>query len=145
MGLIKNFSGKRVFLDTAPLIYYIEENRQYAKKLQKIFTLNAEGDFKFITSVITLLEVLVLPLRLEQTELAEQYSNILCNSSSLWIYDVNIAIVKEAAQLRAVHSIKTPDAIQIATAINTEADYFLTNDTRLKTIKEINIITLDDL
>ncbi len=144
MGLIKNLSGKRVFLDTAPLIYYIEEKAQYLKMLQKIFALNAKGDFQFITSVITLLEVLVHPLQLGKAELAGQYSNILCNSSSFSIHDIDVNTAKEAARLRAIYSIMTPDAIQIATAINAEVDYFLTNDLRLKKIKEVNIITLDD-
>jgi predicted nucleic acid-binding protein len=40
---------------------------------------------------------------------------------------------------------QTPDAIQIATAIYYPADYFLTNDKRLKSVTEIKIITLEDL
>ena len=37
MELIKKFANKSVFLDSAPLIYYIEENKEYAKVLEKLF------------------------------------------------------------------------------------------------------------
>jgi hypothetical protein len=63
MGIIKKLKSKTVFLDTAPLIYYIEENRNYSPFLNKLFLANSKGEFLFQTSVITLLEVLVHPLR----------------------------------------------------------------------------------
>ena len=63
MGIIKKLKSKTVFLDTAPLIYYIEENRNYSPILNKLFQSNSKGDFLFQTSVITLLEVLVHPMR----------------------------------------------------------------------------------
>jgi len=46
---------------------------------------------------------------------------------------------------RAKYGLKTPDSIQVATAIYTSADYFLTNDIRLKAIKEIETLVLDEL
>jgi len=61
MGLIRKFTNKTVFLDTTPLIYYMEENQQYISFLDKLFLANSKGKFKFKTSVITLLEVLVQP------------------------------------------------------------------------------------
>ena len=49
-----------------------------------------------------------------------------------------------AAELRANYSIKTPDAIQIATAIIHGANNFLTNDPALKRIDSINVLVLDE-
>ncbi len=40
MGLIEKFSKKIVFLDTAPLIYYIEEHKAYTHILDELFTAN---------------------------------------------------------------------------------------------------------
>jgi predicted nucleic acid-binding protein len=56
---------------------------------------------------------------------------------------VNIA--KLSAGLRAKYSLKTPDAIQLAAAIYCSADYFLTNDKRLATVKNIKVLTLEDM
>lgn len=145
MGLIQKLRNKKVFLDTAPLIYYIEENPQYSIILNKLFLENSKGVFLFQTSVITLLEVLVLPMRMNEIQLVEQYQNILCNSRSIDILDLNIEIAKKAAAYRAKYGLKTPDSIQIASAVNASADYFFTNDIRLKAVTEIEILVLDEL
>jgi predicted nucleic acid-binding protein len=145
MGLNLELNNTKVFLDTAPLIYYIEDNQHYSQILGKLFLENSEGKFRFLTSVITLLEVLVLPMRKNEIQLAEQYQNILCNSPSIDIFDLNIEIAKRAALLRAKYGIKTPDSIQIATANYASADYFLTNDIRLKAVKEIKVLALDEI
>ncbi|WP_225896572.1 type II toxin-antitoxin system VapC family toxin [Amazonocrinis nigriterrae] len=42
-----------------------------------------------------------------------------------------LAIAETAAQLRADSNLRTPDAIQIATAIRAGASFFVTNDARL--------------
>lgn len=47
--------------------------------------------------------------------------------------------------LNAKYGLKTPDSIQLATAVYSSADYFLTNDIRLKAVEEIEILVLDDL
>jgi predicted nucleic acid-binding protein len=145
VGIIKKLKSKTVFLDTAPLIYYIEENRVYSPILNKLFLANSKGEFLFQTSVITLLEVLVHPMRENEQQLVEEYQNILCNSPSIDIIDLTIDIAIKAATLRAKYGLKTPDSIQVATALNASAEYFLTNDFRLKAISEIEILILDEM
>ncbi len=127
---------KNIFLDTAPLIYFIKGNSQYQKKLNQIFELNDKGHFSFITSSITLLEVLVKPLREGQIKLVEKYVNILTNVRGIEIFDITNTISIKAAELRAKYNLRTPDAIQLATAIEFNADYFLTNDIRLKSFSK---------
>ncbi len=51
MGLIQELTNKTVFLDTAPLIYYIEENYKYLQVLEKLFSENSKEKFLFQTSV----------------------------------------------------------------------------------------------
>ena len=145
MGLIRKLTNKKVFLDTAPLIYYIEENKKYSKLLDTLFSTNSKGKFLFQTSVITLLEVLVLPMRQKEHELVEQYQNILCNSPTIEIFDLNIEIAITAAGYRAKYGLKTPDSIQLATAVYSSDDYFFTNDIRLKAVNEIEVLILDEL
>ncbi len=139
------FKNKVLFIDTAPLIYFIEGHSEYQSKLEKLFESNDAGEFQFITSTITLLEVLVKPLREGQYKIAEQYQQILNSASGIDIFDITTAISIKAATLRATHNLRTPDALQIATAIERQADYFFTNDAQLKTIKEIKVVTLAEL
>jgi predicted nucleic acid-binding protein len=143
--VIDDFRQKIIFLDTAPLIYFIEGNSEYQQGLKQIFEANDKGDFTFITSSITLLEVLVKPLREGQTELADQYKRILTTANGIQIFDITNALAVKAAELRAKYNLRTPDALQIATAIENNAAYFLTNDTRLRSVSEINTITLPEL
>jgi len=143
--VITDFHQKTVFLDTAPLIYFIEGHSGFQEKLMECFQANDKGDFAFITSSITLLEVLVKPLRDGKSKLVEQYKKILLNAPGIQIFEISNDIAEGAARLRAKYGLKTPDAIQISTALNNEADYFFTNDHRLSSVKEINIVTLLDL
>jgi predicted nucleic acid-binding protein len=145
MGLIQKLTNKSVFLDTAPLLYYIEENHKYLLLLDSLFSANSKGKFLFHTSVITLIEVLVHPMRHNDQQLVEQYQNILCNSPTINIFELNIEIAQRAAGFRAKYALKTPDSIQVATAVYASAEFFLTNDIRLKAVKEIEILVLDEL
>ncbi|MDB5153579.1 MAG: hypothetical protein JWR54_2330 [Mucilaginibacter sp.] len=78
-----DFFKKSVFLDTAPLIYFIEGHSEYQERLSQIFEANDKGDFIFITSSITLLEVLVKPMREGKSKIVEQYKQILTNASGI--------------------------------------------------------------
>ena len=49
--VIEKLKNKVVFLDTAPLIYFIEGNSEYQENLKKLFEYNDDGYFKFITSI----------------------------------------------------------------------------------------------
>ena len=51
-----------VYLDTAPIIYFIEEEKSYLASLQEIFLRIDEGILRAFSSYITLIEVLVKPL-----------------------------------------------------------------------------------
>ena len=104
-----------------------------------------ERQLKTITSIITLLEVLVQPYHHEDEILAGKYKEILLHSDNLLIVPVSSAIADKAAELRARYGIRTPDAIQIATALQGGSSIFLTNDRNLKKIHEIEIITLYDI
>ena len=143
--VIQDFSTKTVFLDTAPLIYFIEGHSTYQPLLTRLFELNDKGGFYFVTSSVTLLEVLVKPLREGQIAIAKQYRDILTAALGIELYDVTNAIAEQAAQLRAKYNLRTPDAIQLATSIELGTDYFLTNDTRLKAISETTVVTIDEL
>ena len=142
---MEKFTGKIIFLDTAPLIYFIEGHSQYQQKLKQLFLLNDEGHFKFLSSVITLLEVLVKPLKEGQNKTVEQYKKILTNAEGIDIFEITIPVTIKAAELRAKYNIHTPDALQIATAIERQADFFLTNDLRLKQVVEIKLVTISEL
>ncbi|NJD39664.1 MAG: type II toxin-antitoxin system VapC family toxin [Geobacter sp.] len=144
MELGRLLKGKTVFIDTAPLIFFIEKNPKYSAIVKPVVALIDSGQAKGVTSTITLLEVLVLPLREGNKKLADAYRSILLSSKNLETCEISNAISEKAAVLRAKYGFKTPDSIQLATAIMRRADYFLTNDLALKQVKEIKVVVLED-
>ena len=122
----------------------MESHPHYGKIVKGIFNDIENGIVEAITTNITLLEVLVHPYRIGNEKLAGQYRDILLNSEGLTTFEVNHEISNQAAKIRAKYSIRTPDAIQISTAIIHNADVFLTNDDALKKISEINVVCLND-
>lgn len=59
--------------------------------------------------------------------------------------DVTSTIAENAARLRAKYNLRTPDALHVATALQTNCNAFLTNDLGLKRVNEIVVLVLDDL
>lgn len=144
MGWIDDLQGRTVGLDTAPLIYFIEEDPAYIETVRLFFEAMDRGDILAVTSTVTLLEVLVHPLRDNNRELAIEYRDILLNSRLITL-EVSNAIAEQAAQLRAAHNIRTPDAIQISAALSAGATHFFTNDVRLPEIASMRVLTIDAL
>lgn len=144
MELTRLLKGKSVFLDTAPFIYFIEINDRYHPIVKPVISLIDAGQLKGITSVVTLLEVMVQPLREGKKRLVEQYKTILLNSTGLATLEITHQMSETAARLRARYGLRTPDALQLAAALAANADYFLTNDTALKKAKEIKVLILED-
>ena len=145
MEWVKRLHGQIVGLDTAPLIYYIEEHEDYIGSLDQFFDAFKDSKFRVVTSTITLLEVLVHPLRCGDETLAHRYNDILLSSPNLSLCPVTFGVAQEAAELRARHNLKTPDAIQLATALSEHASAFLTNDRSLPDNCGIQILRLTDI
>ncbi|MFW9257820.1 type II toxin-antitoxin system VapC family toxin [Nostoc sp. CALU 546] len=145
MEWLVQLQGQIVGLDTAPLIYFIEENPNYLDVTDTFFEAMFRSEFSVVTSVLTITEVLVYPLRQGNTGLAQQYREILFNSQGLTAIEVFPDIAENAAQLRADYNLRTPDAIQMATAIRGGASFFLTNDARLPSLPALTVLVLDEL
>lgn len=145
MEWLEQLDGKIVGLDTAPLIYFIEENKEFSGVVNPFFDAVEQGSIFLVTSVVTLLEVLVHPLRHGDADLAEQYRNILLGSYNVKTYPITTKTAEHAARLRAETNLRTPDAIQLATAIDHEADAFLTNDRSIDARDDIEILEIRTL
>jgi predicted nucleic acid-binding protein len=63
----------RLFVDTAPLIYLIEQHPVYLPIVREVVRRIDEGVVEAYSSVITLTEVLTQPIRLGRSDLAAKY------------------------------------------------------------------------
>ena len=145
MGLINALGAGRVAVDTAIFIYFIEEHPTYLPLIAPLFNDVHDGRRELVTSAITLLEVLVVPYRANDIQLAEQYEAILSRSRGLTLVEMNRSQLRMAAQIRAVHGVRMPDALQLAAAHSEKCSVFLTNDRRLPSLPGLRVLQLDDV
>ena len=121
-------SGKKVFWDTNLFIYLIEENKLHLNKVHNLLQFLEENEYEIITSTLTLGEILTKPYKDDRLDLVETYKDFF---SDMELVELNSEIASLFAQIRADYGIKTPDAVQLASAIYAKADLFVTNDDRL--------------
>jgi len=133
-----------IFLDTAPVIYFVEQNPEFSPKVQELFERLDDGNLTAVVSPITLAECLVLPYKQKKVEIAQIFTELLANSENVLFYPIDEVIADKAADLRARYNLTLTDAFQLAIAIQAECDAFLTNDADLKRVKEIPILVLSE-
>lgn len=137
-------STRRIGIDTPVFIYYIEQSSSRASAATALLRAVEEGRFEGITSVVTMLEVMIRPLRLGRPEIADAYKALLADIPNLAIVDLDANVARIGAELRATYRLRTPDALQIAACLAHGAEAFITNDRRLRRVTEIDVKVLDD-
>lgn len=123
----------------------MEQNPKYLEMMRLFFRSFDRGAFRIVTSTVTLVEVLVHPLGQQNTALAQEYRDILLNQENLTVVELTPDIAETAAQLRATYNLRSPDSIQMATAIREGASFFLTNDARLPSLPGLTVLVLENL
>lgn len=89
--------------------------------------------------------VLTRPKQIGNTRLEQEYRDLLVHSRSFRLIPIDILIAESAADLRARWKLRTPDALQIATALDAGWQALLTNDHALRRVTDLQILVLDDL
>ena len=135
----------RLGFDTAPIIYFVEEHPRYLARLAPAFQNVAAGQLVGVTSVLTVAEVLVQPIRLGAAELQQAYTDRLLHSDHFEAWPIDATVAQRAAELRARFNVRIPDALQLATVIVAGCEAFLTNDMNLKRVADIRVLLLDEL
>lgn len=137
--------SKKVFLDTAPFIYYLEKHESYYRILKSLFIDWFKKDQEMITSVLAVEEYCVNPYRIKEFERVKTFEEFI-DYMEIDVVPINEQIARKAAQIRAEYKgFKAMDALQLATAVIAGCDMFLTNDKQLRQFKEIKCITVDEL
>jgi len=144
-SFLKGLKSQKVGLDTMIFIYTFEEHPAYLPLLKQFFSVLEKGEMEAVTSTITVTECLVRPYRKKDFALAAQYMALFRNFPHLSIIPVTDDVAERAAFLRAHYHLKTPDAIQVATALISGSRAFLTNDENLASVEGIDILLLDQL
>ena len=136
---------KLIFLDTAPVIYYIERHPTFFPLVRSIFESLSDGYLRAVSSPITLAECSIVSYRQGLLELQNLVADALVRNESVTFRITDELVAIEAVKMRIKYGLKLPDAIQIATAIVSNCDAFLTNDIALSKVTEIRSIVVSEL
>ena len=121
----------KIYLDACIVIYFVEKHAAYAAKIEALIN-NLGANDTLCFSPLIRLECLVMPLRTNDTTLQSLFESFFKTQKML---EMTVEIYDKAAQLRAdFNSLKTPDALHLATALHHNCDEFWTNDNRLNSV-----------
>jgi len=137
-NLINNY--KVVALDTSIFIYHLEDHPKFGSLAEIIFELAEKNRLKIISSIISPIEILTGYEKAKDFNARSNFIQMMNLFPNIEIYNLASNLVDQIVNLRVKYNLKTPDAIELATAIENKAEVFITNDKKLKKIKEIKII-----
>ena len=130
-----------LFLDANIIIYRVESvepfNQQVLSSVQELVTLHPDAGFA--VSRLIMLECLVKPLRDQNTADINRYRDFFA-SAGLQIMEVSTLVIETATLLRARHGLRTPEAIQAASALSVKGSVtFITGDKQFTKVPGLNV------
>ncbi len=132
-------------LDSSIFIYHFEANLKYLPLTEVILEGVEQGKYGAVTSTVTIMETTVHPWRAGRSDVAREYEALLAHFPNLELVEATRDIARRAAQLRAKYNIRPADALQAATAIESGATAWVSNDKKLRRIEpEMEVIILED-
>ena len=145
MGTLTLPRSGLVYVDANVIIYRVELIQPYMAITKPLWDALDAGSQAIVTSEMTLLEVLVKPLRLGDTLLQSLFIGTLYGTPHFSSLPIERQILEIAAQLRVAAGLKTPDAIHAATALEAGCSLFVTNDSAFKRVPYLAVAVLSDL
>lgn len=134
-------AGSLIAVDTAPLIFFLEDHPTWAETYAPLFQGLAEGRWRGVISTITLAEVLAGPLQQQRHALAERYEAELSNPTHWSLVPLNQPVASRAGRLRVRYGLKLLDAVQLSTAIHTNAAALITHNRDFSRCEDVPILS----
>lgn len=129
--------GALVLVDSAPIIYVLEDDRRYAPRFRPLFERQDAGAIRFAVTTITIAEVLTGPLKAGEEALAKRYRAVM---DSWQVVSLTADIAESAARFRARLGLRIADAIQVASAMAVNADALVTHDRDFSRIRNLTVL-----
>lgn len=132
----------KLFLDACSIIYLIESQQEQGQRTRFLINQALKAKTQLAVSRLSFLECRVLPLKSKNAELLDCYDRFF-RLPDLEIVELDAKVINTATKLRASHpSLRTPDALQLACALTSDCNQFLTGDKKLSAITDIEIIVV---
>jgi len=121
---------RRIFWDSMLLIYLLEGNPTYSKRVQDLLKSAYEREDRLFTSYLGLAEVMAGAAKSASPFTGDEIKAKL-NDAGFSYLPFGEAAVNPFARLRSISKVKSADAMNLACAASGQMDLFLTGDQQL--------------
>lgn len=111
-------TDSRLYLDTAPFIYFLEKSALYFDQIREFFIACKNQHVSLATSALTVEEYCVFPISQNDNQAVSNFDTFL-KGMNVELIPADKSIALKAAEIRAKYKgFKALDAIHLATAID---------------------------
>lgn len=136
--------NRPIYLDANIFITAFETVGERSDAAWSILDAVTSGSVRAQTSELTLAELLPKPLELSSELLVEIYMGLIKAEGVLFVAPVTRSILIKSAEVRATSQrARLPDAIHIATALETGCTAFVSDDRRIRLPASLALVCLD--
>jgi len=136
---------RKIGIDTNIFIYALEAHATHVELACAVLEWVEQPNHAAVTSTLTMTEVLTRSYAVGARRQANEYYGLLSNYPHLDWVAPDVVTADLAARFRAQHRMRTPDAIQAATAVLSGATGFISNDPVFRRVEAFETMVLDDL
>jgi predicted nucleic acid-binding protein len=136
---------RRIAIDANVFVYLFEGSGTLSKVAAAVLDAVSSGRVTGVATTITLTEVVVGPVRAGEDTMAERYLDAIRSIEHLHVVPVTAEIAADAGFVRGRSGLTLADAIHVATARTAGASVLVTNDRRLRSMPQLDVVQLSDL
>ncbi|MFC0170642.1 type II toxin-antitoxin system VapC family toxin [Pseudoduganella danionis] len=136
--------GHKIYLDTNIFVYFLDKNTQFFDAAAALMHSLASRHAHAYTGQIAVAETMVGPYRSGNPRLIASALAFFAQKHVLTVVRHGDGAYQHAAQCRAQTGVKLIDALHIATALQAQCRYLITNDKAMRTSGQLQILQLSD-
>ncbi len=144
-SFLAQMAGQRVYIDTNVFIYFLSRHPTYFEASLVVINACAESRIFGFTGDAAVAEVMVGAYKKADPTLAARFKLFFSQKNFLTIATHDGQTFDAAAQLVAKGGVKFIDALHMATAIQNQCVYFVTNDKGIQSGVHLKVLQLEQL
>ena len=138
-------AAKRLYLDANCLIYFIEREDAFQKKIADLIAYADQNGIELVCSEIGVAECFYGAFKLNSLSLEALYNELFYDIALFKLCPVDGERLTLAAKIGAEKGLKLVDAVHFLDAIEKECDVFVTNDNHFRSSHSVTVVPLADL
>ncbi|MCW5933112.1 MAG: type II toxin-antitoxin system VapC family toxin [Fimbriimonadia bacterium] len=131
---------RKIYLDSAPIIYLVEQSEPFRFEVESFL----RDDDYLVVSELSRLECRVKPMRDGAQHLLRDFDEFFQHFVDE-VIDLSHEVIEKATEIQVNYSYRIPDSLHLAAAVVANCEIFLTNDTRLRSFHDLNVLLLSEL